>query len=187
MGTGPAVGPGYDLALTERIDDGGRRYVVDVGSDDGAEVLAALPHRDAEQAVVDSARGDVAEAAHHMGRQMPAGDLRNLLVQSRESPRWDDVASRCLTCGNCAMVCPPASAPASRMSPISAVSTLSDGWIGRRASSSTSRTYTRAACGSRAVALPALADPQARHLARPVRHLGMRGLWALYRLVPHWD
>ncbi|HKH53387.1 MAG TPA: 4Fe-4S ferredoxin, partial [Mycobacterium sp.] len=43
MGTGPAVGPGYDLALTERIDDGGRRYVVDVGTDDGAEVLAALP------------------------------------------------------------------------------------------------------------------------------------------------
>src|SRR6476469_9763386 len=39
MGTGPAVGPGYDLALTERIDDGGRRYVVDVGSDDGADVL----------------------------------------------------------------------------------------------------------------------------------------------------
>ena len=36
MGTGPAVGPGYDLALTERIDGDGRRYVVDVGTDDGA-------------------------------------------------------------------------------------------------------------------------------------------------------
>ena len=71
MGTGPAVGPGYDLALTERIDDDGRRYVVDVGSDDGADVLAALPHRDADQAEIDSARSDVAEAAHHMGRQMP--------------------------------------------------------------------------------------------------------------------
>jgi formate hydrogenlyase subunit 6/NADH:ubiquinone oxidoreductase subunit I len=23
-----------------------------------------------------------------------------------ESPRWDDVASRCLACGNCTMVCP---------------------------------------------------------------------------------
>ena len=37
MGTGPAVGPGYDLALTERIDGDGRRYVVDVGTDDGAD------------------------------------------------------------------------------------------------------------------------------------------------------
>ena len=106
MGTGPAVGPGYDLALTERIDDDGRRYVVDVGTDDGADVLAALPHRDAARAEIDSARSDVAEAAHHMGRQMPTGDLRDLLIDSRESPHWDDVASRCLTCGNCTMVCP---------------------------------------------------------------------------------
>ena len=106
MGTGPAVGPGYDLALTERIDDGGRRYVVEVGSDDGAEVLAALPQRDAEKAEIDSARDDVAAAADKMGRQMPAGDLRNLLIESRESPHWDEVASRCLTCGNCTMVCP---------------------------------------------------------------------------------
>ena len=49
MGTGPEVGPGYDLALTERIDDDGRRYVVDVGSDDGADVLAALSHREADR------------------------------------------------------------------------------------------------------------------------------------------
>jgi ferredoxin len=41
-----------------------------------------------------------------MGRQMPAVDHRNLLIESRESPRWDEVASRCLTCGNCTMVCP---------------------------------------------------------------------------------
>jgi ferredoxin len=106
MRTGPAVGPGYDLALTERILDTGRHYVVDVGSDYGADVLSALPHRDAADAEIDAARSDVADAANHMGRQMPAGDLRDLLVKSRESPRWDDVASRCLTCGNCTMVCP---------------------------------------------------------------------------------
>lgn len=106
MGTGPAVGPGYDLALTERVDADGRRYVVDVGTDDGADVLAALAHRDAEPAEIESARDDVAGAAHKMGRQMPAGDLRALLIDSRESPHWEEVASRCLTCGNCTMVCP---------------------------------------------------------------------------------
>jgi ferredoxin len=106
MGTGPEVGPGYDLALTERIDDNGRWYVVDVGSDDGAQLLATLPHRDARSAEIDSARADVAEAAHHMGRSMPPGDLRELLIESRESPHWDEVASRCLTCGNCTMACP---------------------------------------------------------------------------------
>ncbi|EID18014.1 4Fe-4S ferredoxin [Mycobacterium xenopi RIVM700367] len=106
MGTGPEVGPGYDLALTERINADGCHYLVDVGSDDGADVLAALSHRDAEKDEIESARSEVSQAAHKMGRQMPEGDLRELLVVSRESPRWQDVASRCLTCGNCTMACP---------------------------------------------------------------------------------
>ena len=107
MGTGPAVGPGYDLALTERIDGDGRRYVVDVGTDDGADVLAALPHRDADQAEIDSARSDVAEAAQpHGPADARASTSAICSIESRESPHWDDVASRCLTCGNCTMVCP---------------------------------------------------------------------------------
>ncbi|MBX7450492.1 4Fe-4S dicluster domain-containing protein [Mycolicibacterium sp. 3033] len=106
MGTGPRVGPGFDLALTERTGPDGRRYVVDVGSPAGADVLGRVAHRAADVAEIDSARTDVAAAAGHMGRQMPGGDLRSLLVESRESPQWDEVASRCLTCGNCTMVCP---------------------------------------------------------------------------------
>jgi hypothetical protein len=47
MNTGPAVGPGYDLALTERTGPQGSRYVVDVGTDDGADVLRDVPHHDA--------------------------------------------------------------------------------------------------------------------------------------------
>jgi Fe-S-cluster-containing hydrogenase component 2 len=106
MGTGPHVGPGYDLALTERIAEDGCTYLVDAGSDGGADVLAALPHRDADRSEIDCARTAVSEAARHMGRHMPDGDLRELLTVSRESPHWQDVASRCLTCGNCTMVCP---------------------------------------------------------------------------------
>lgn len=106
MGTGPEVGPGYDLALTERIDDAGRRYLVDVGSADGADILAAVTHRDATPEETESARAEVREAANHMGRHMPEQDLRDLLMRSRESAQWDEVASRCLTCGNCTMVCP---------------------------------------------------------------------------------
>ncbi|WP_239645633.1 4Fe-4S dicluster domain-containing protein [Mycobacterium sp. UM_CSW] len=106
MGTGPAAGPGYDLALTERLDGDAPSYLVDVGSDEGADVLAAVAHRAASDDEIASARADVEEAAHHMGRRMPDTDLRELLIASRESPQWDEVASRCLTCGNCTMVCP---------------------------------------------------------------------------------
>jgi ferredoxin len=106
MGTGPAPGPGYDLALTERIDAAGHRFVVEVGTEAGARILAKLPHRDATSPELDEARGAVAEAAGGMGRQLPAGDIRTLLIESRESAHWQDVADRCLTCGNCTMVCP---------------------------------------------------------------------------------
>ncbi len=41
-----------------------------------------------------------------MGRSMPAGILHELMAASADAARWDDVASRCLTCGNCTMACP---------------------------------------------------------------------------------
>ena len=37
---------------------------------------------------------------------MRADDLHDLLLDNLEHPRWDDVAERCLSCGNCTMVCP---------------------------------------------------------------------------------
>lgn len=106
MGTGPAAGPGYDLALTERLDGDGVTYLVDVGSPAGADVLAAVPHRLADDAEVGAGRAAVAAAADQMGRRMPETDLRQLLVGARESAQWEDIAGRCLTCGNCTMVCP---------------------------------------------------------------------------------
>ena len=107
MGTGPDPGPGYDLSLVELIDEGGHRFVVDVGTARGAEILEALPSlRPAPAADVQDAQDAVARAARQMQRAMPDVDLRQLLVDSRESPRWDDVADRCLQCGNCTMVCP---------------------------------------------------------------------------------
>ncbi|WAJ42900.1 4Fe-4S dicluster domain-containing protein [Mycobacterium sp. Aquia_216] len=106
MGTGPAVGPDYDLALTERLEGDAPSYLVDIGSQEGADVLAAVPHRTADSEEIHCARADVEAAGDRMGRQMPDVDLRNLLIDSRESPQWDEVAGRCLTCGNCTMVCP---------------------------------------------------------------------------------
>jgi ferredoxin len=106
MGTGPAPGPGYDLALTEQIDADGHRFVAEPGSEAGARVLSAVPAQPAAPAAVEQVRAEVAAAAGRMGRQMPPGDLRALLRDSRGSPHWEEVAQRCLTCGNCTMVCP---------------------------------------------------------------------------------
>ncbi|MFC0602664.1 4Fe-4S dicluster domain-containing protein [Streptomyces palmae] len=106
MGTGPAAQPGYDLALTEVLDETGHRFWARAGTARGAEVLDSLPRRPADEATQDRARRGVAEAAGRMGRTMPPVDLRDLLADTLEARRWDDVAARCLTCGNCTMACP---------------------------------------------------------------------------------
>ena len=65
-----------------------------------------MTSRVADDAEVAEAHAAVNAAAAQMGRAMPVGDIRALLGDSRESPHWADIASRCLTCGNCTMVCP---------------------------------------------------------------------------------
>ncbi|MGW0181186.1 4Fe-4S dicluster domain-containing protein [Nocardia sp. NPDC003345] len=105
MGTGPGAGGGYDLALTEHVEEE-HLFVVDVGTDTGAEVLAQLDARPAEPGELTRARASVSAAAGRMGRAMPDVDVPQLVRDSRESPHWEEVASRCLTCGNCTMVCP---------------------------------------------------------------------------------
>ena len=106
MGTGPHADSGFDLAMTELLDDDGHRFLIRAGTAAGAEVLAELPRRPADEATMTRASSAVAAAATRMGRSMPTSGLPDLLTDSRESPHWDDVASRCLTCGNCTMVCP---------------------------------------------------------------------------------
>jgi ferredoxin len=106
MGTGPHAGPGYDLLLTELADPGHHDFIVEAGSAAGEAVLAELDPQPADPSAVQRARGRVDEAAGQMGRAMQADGLRDLLAASHDALRWDDVASRCLTCGNCTMACP---------------------------------------------------------------------------------
>jgi ferredoxin len=105
METGPRVETGYDLALTE-ILDGEHRFLVEVGSERGVEVLGELQSREAAPADIESATAAVDGAAERMGRRLDTSGIRELLEGTLEHPRWDDVASRCLTCGNCTLACP---------------------------------------------------------------------------------
>lgn len=106
MGSGPVPGPGFDLALTELLDDDGHRFVVRAGTDRGAEVLDAVPATAAAPGDTDAAREVGEVAASRMVRSMETDGLRDLLYRNVEHPRWDDVADRCLSCTNCTMVCP---------------------------------------------------------------------------------
>jgi ferredoxin len=106
MNAGPRASSGFDLALTEIIDGGGHRFLVETGTEAGAAVLARVPHRAAGGDDARMAEAVVANTAASMGRSMDATDVKDVLYRNYDNARWDDVASRCLTCGNCTMVCP---------------------------------------------------------------------------------
>jgi sulfhydrogenase subunit beta (sulfur reductase) len=102
MGTGPEARAGYDLALTEQ--DAG--FVVRSGSDAGREVAAALGLVAASEAAQQEERASIDACAAGMRRSLDTTDIRDLLYANFDHPRWDEVAQRCLSCGNCTMVCP---------------------------------------------------------------------------------
>lgn len=106
MNTGPKVQAGFDLALTEVLEAGRHYFVAQVGTELGKGILDDVPHREADASEI-AAAGKVSEkAAGQMGRSMDTTDIKSLLYRNYEHPRWDDVAARCLTCGNCTAVCP---------------------------------------------------------------------------------
>jgi sulfhydrogenase subunit beta (sulfur reductase) len=106
MNTGPKATSGFDLALTEVLEDGRHYFAVEAGTEAGLQVLAELPHRPADEREKEAAEKVVARATGQMGRQMDTTGIKELLYANYEHPRWDNVAGRCLTCANCTMVCP---------------------------------------------------------------------------------
>jgi sulfhydrogenase subunit beta (sulfur reductase) len=105
MGGGPRARAGYDLALTELRDAGGHRFLVESGSQRGAEVrelLGGAPGTPADQEAADRQE---ASTAAQIRRSMP-GHVAEGLRGSHEHPRWQEVANRCLACTNCTLVCP---------------------------------------------------------------------------------
>jgi len=102
MGTGPKAADGFDVAMTEL----GSGFVVEAGSETGMSLLDKLPLRDPSSAELELADLKMELAREHMGRTLDTRNIVTLLDKNIEHPRWDQVASRCLSCGNCTMVCP---------------------------------------------------------------------------------
>jgi ferredoxin len=106
MQTGPRAREGFDLALTELLADGDHRFLVEVGSERGGELLAQLDSRPAAPLDADAAAQVSERCASQMGRELETEGIKELLYRNLEHPRWDEVSERCLSCGNCTLVCP---------------------------------------------------------------------------------
>jgi len=102
MNTGPECKSGYDIALTE-LDAG---FVVETGSPEGAAIVAALRTSPAALDDLQTAATARRQAVDQIKRRLNKDGIRDLLLGNLNHPRWDDVASRCLSCSNCTSVCP---------------------------------------------------------------------------------
>ena len=69
-------------------------------------MLAEIGAEQAEQADEVAAAAVSEECASQMGRELDTDGIKELLYRNMEHPRWDEVSERCLTCGNCTLVCP---------------------------------------------------------------------------------
>jgi hypothetical protein len=157
MKTGPAVDSGFDLALTELLDAGSHRFLVETGSAAGAAVLAELPRQAATPDDCSAAQVVVARTAQHMGRslwQLYDG-LSNLFLHrgggSQRPRRRNGGAGAAL------------------------------GFLLQPGFFLHPRRYR---ADRNEIALPAMDHPQACLLDRSIRHRGLRRLRALHDMVP---
>jgi len=101
-GDGPQATAGYDLVLSE-LDD---CFLIEAGSERGEAILAMISTSDAVPEAIAIAATENEAAANRQTRSLPSRNLRDQLFANLEHPRWNDVAERCLSCGNCTSVCP---------------------------------------------------------------------------------
>lgn len=104
-GTGPEVKNPFDILMTE-IDGG---FTVKTGSDRGNAIIVGLDLQHSQVAQYNEAIKNVENAAAMQTKRIPLDNgfgLRDLLFSNLDHPRWNEVADRCLSCGNCTQVCP---------------------------------------------------------------------------------
>jgi formate hydrogenlyase subunit 6/NADH:ubiquinone oxidoreductase subunit I len=106
MQTGPRAAGGFDLALTEVLAPGAHSFLVEIGSPRGAALMADVPHEPASESLLRAAQAATERARAQLGRTLDTRDIKDLLYRNYDSPHWNDVASRCLTCANCTLACP---------------------------------------------------------------------------------
>jgi len=102
MNTGPQCLSGFDLALTELAHG----FTIQIGSPRASTILASVPTQVATGEQIDQAETVCRRAVAEITKRLDTTDIRNLLLENLDHPRWAEVGDRCLSCTNCTMVCP---------------------------------------------------------------------------------
>lgn len=101
-GDGPAASSGFDLALSE-LDEG---FIIQSGSDKGQAIFDQLPLEVANGEMLSLAASQIEQARHQQKRAIVGQNLNKKIFDELDNAQWDQIAERCLSCGNCTAVCP---------------------------------------------------------------------------------
>ena len=106
MGGGAKTKSGFDIALTEVIDEDTHYFIAEAGTEKGKNILSELPSETAHDTEIKKAEEHIASAEAQISRKIDTNGIKELLYNNYEHPEWDKIADACLSCGNCTMACP---------------------------------------------------------------------------------
>ncbi|MEM4461854.1 MAG: 4Fe-4S dicluster domain-containing protein [Candidatus Bathyarchaeia archaeon] len=103
LGTGPTVYGGYDILLTEVRD---RMFLVEAGSEIGANLIDEARFRRASMSDMEAKKTVASTAKRGFRRYADFRSLSYPVIEVLAHTVWDEEADKCLSCGNCSLVCP---------------------------------------------------------------------------------
>ena len=106
MKTGPRAENNFDIALTEIVNEKEHYFIIETGSEKGKTLVNEIPNRIAEQKEIDKAKHIIENTAKQIQRTLDTTNIKQLLYDNFDHPHWEEIATRCLNCANCTMVCP---------------------------------------------------------------------------------
>lgn len=103
LGTGPEVSTGFDLLVTQ-IGDG--FFLVEAGSLNGLNILKTLGLAEAKPEHFEAKRKHIEQLKSSFSKAVDFEGLATLAKDKLDHKVWVETAGRCLSCGNCSIVCP---------------------------------------------------------------------------------
>ncbi|MBI4890262.1 MAG: 4Fe-4S dicluster domain-containing protein [Acidobacteria bacterium] len=103
---GPQAKTGFDIALHERLDGAMPEYFAECGTAAGAALLEKTGAPPAPPEWARELADACALAAGAQQRKVDFSSAAAVVERNYDSPRWDDIARRCMACGNCTQACP---------------------------------------------------------------------------------
>ncbi|MDH7578701.1 MAG: 4Fe-4S dicluster domain-containing protein [Bacillota bacterium] len=110
MGTGPGLGHDYDLLFTELLRKDGasgrERYLIEIGSSAGGELVQGLKGEEAKQEDHQEKRRRLTGAGQGNRFTLETDRLPRLMQEGYKHPYWEEITNKCFACANCTSVCP---------------------------------------------------------------------------------